>query len=178
MARNVEFSIDEVGEAIKPTEKLYLLRAPMGFDWLSLDGQKLDLSSKQQKVGRGATARKEGPEQQQNLRAIVVDPLVNQPSLAPRFAGCISIQEDLLSSNTETADVAIPLNAYRKVPQVEGLKLRSMPRGSTTPLESVWAKESSRHTPSAKASEEDKDGKKSSKKSSKKSKKRSREVDE
>jgi hypothetical protein len=175
MTRKAEFSIDDVGEALKPSEKLYLLRAPMGFDWLSLNGQKLDLSSNQQKVGRGATARKEGLEQQQSMRAIVVDPLVNQPSLAPRFAGCISIQQELLSSDTETADLPIPLNAYRKVPQIQGLKLRSMPRGSTTPLESVWAKDSFGSTATTKTNEEEKDEKKSKKSSKKSSKKRNRE---
>jgi len=76
---------------------------------------------------------------QQTLRAVVLNSTTNQPSVGPRFAGSLSVTRDLAA--TLVADRSaepLPVNAYSPVAQVAGLKIRAVPKGSNTDVESLW----------------------------------------
>jgi len=176
---------DEVLAAVRPREKLYLLRAPLDLDLSQLDGKKINLGA--MAVGGAAVPLGAGLRLQlddfgqQTLRAIVQSSVTNQPCIGPSFAGSLSVTRDLVSALVpdRSAD-ALPVNAYKAVPQVADLKMRSMPKGSTTLIEDVWAAtaRSKRPAEGAAAAAAGEGGEKSAKKAKKKDKKESRARDD
>jgi len=141
-----EYEGDDVLAAVRSgREKLYLIRAPLDLDLSRLNGAKVDLravTASKEPVILGGGYRLQGDDfGQQVLRAVVLNPVTGQPTVGPSFAGSLSLKYDSSIVQALVPDrraEPLPLNAYKPAVQLVDLRIRSMPKGSTTPIESLW----------------------------------------
>ena len=141
-----EYEGDDVLAAVRSgREKLYLIRAPLDLDLSRLNGAKVDLravTASKESVMLGGGYRLQGDDfGQQVLRAVVLNPVTGHPTVGPSFAGSLSLKYDSSIFQALVPDrraEPLPLNAYKPAVQLVDLRIRSMPKGSTTPIESLW----------------------------------------
>ena len=131
----------------KAGTQFFLIRLPKDVDVSHLHGRKvhIDKDKKNATLTVGSkiynvNVDMDAASSCSTLRPIVTSQIQNSRVIGPSFAGIVKIEQTFRQLETKQNTEDIPITAYRKLQQVPGLTVRSMPRGSYTSIEDLQAR--------------------------------------
>ena len=131
----------------KAGTQFFLIRLPKDVDVSHLHGRKvhIDKDKKNNTLSVGSKTYNVNVDMDaasscSTLRPIVTSQIQNSRVIGPSFAGIVKIEQTFRQLETQQNTEDIPITAYRKLQQVPGLTVRSMPRGSYTSIEDLQAR--------------------------------------
>ena len=131
----------------KAGTQFYLIRLPKDVDVSHLHGRKVHVEKDKKNhtltVGTkiyDVNVDMDAASSCSTLRPIVTSQIQNSRVIGPSFAGIVKIEQTFRQLETQQNTEDIPITAYRKLQQVPGLTVRSMPRGSYTSIEDLQAR--------------------------------------
>mmetsp|Transcript_25589 Transcript_25589/g.57866 ORF Transcript_25589/g.57866 Transcript_25589/m.57866 type:complete len:248 (+) Transcript_25589:2-745(+) len=141
-------AIDDAALSLRKDEKLVLIRCPKDFNVEGLEGQSFDLfPSKKSKTddvvkevkmdGRKFALRREVASLYECVRPVVTSAVSGAPCVGPAFSSVFNVTEKiaLKIANTNTP-LPIRSSYSTTVPQLDFLRVRAMPFGSTSHIDS------------------------------------------